>query len=159
MPESTLSLSARSMRSFLLLCSLLLCNGLMVAAQEKVQKLPKEEKGSPAQIRIPQTLSRGEWPGCMRQPWSTLISLSQCLTYTSNHSSKQDMFWEQQLGALLHSVREKSSRSVLGNRHSFFASNLGWGWSQAVRLAADQLFRSCAQQAAPPAAPNPPKAR
>lgn len=46
----------------------------MVAAQEKVQKLPKEEEGSPAQIRIPQTLSRGEWPGRMRQPWSSRIS-------------------------------------------------------------------------------------
>ncbi|XP_068542275.1 anterior gradient protein 3-like [Anas acuta] len=47
------------MHSFPLLCSLILCNGLMVAAQQKVQKPTKEEGGSPAHIRIPQTLSRG----------------------------------------------------------------------------------------------------
>lgn len=48
------------MHIFLLLCSLLLWNGVMVSAQKKIQKLPDEEKESPAQIRTPQTLSRGE---------------------------------------------------------------------------------------------------
>ncbi|XP_062435266.1 anterior gradient protein 3-like [Rhea pennata] len=48
------------MPSFPLLFSILLCNGLMVATQRKVQELPdEEEEKSPAQIRTPQTLSRG----------------------------------------------------------------------------------------------------
>ncbi|XP_074684426.1 anterior gradient protein 3-like [Strix aluco] len=44
------------MHAFPLLCSLLLCNGIMVAPQKQ---LPDEEKESPTQIRTPQTLSRG----------------------------------------------------------------------------------------------------
>ncbi|GAB0191841.1 anterior gradient protein 3-like [Grus japonensis] len=46
------------MHAFPLLCSLLLCNGVTVAAQKKIQKLPDEGEESPAQVQTPQTLSR-----------------------------------------------------------------------------------------------------
>ncbi|XP_009973002.3 anterior gradient protein 3-like [Tyto alba] len=44
------------MHAFPLPCSLLLCNGMMVAAQKQ---LPSEKAESPTQTRTPQTLSRG----------------------------------------------------------------------------------------------------
>ncbi|XP_053900052.1 anterior gradient protein 3-like isoform X1 [Malaclemys terrapin pileata] len=51
------------MHSFQLLCSLLLCNALVVAAQRKLQKVPEqeeqEEEENITRIRMPQTLSRG----------------------------------------------------------------------------------------------------
>ncbi|KAK2526183.1 anterior gradient protein 3 [Columba guinea] len=47
------------MHTFLFLCSLLLCNSLTLAAQRKIQQLRDEEEESPAQVRTPQTLSRG----------------------------------------------------------------------------------------------------
>ncbi|KAM7096785.1 anterior gradient protein 3-like [Ciconia maguari] len=47
------------MHAFPLLCFLLLCNGVMLSVQKKIQKLPDEEKESPAQIQTLQTLSRG----------------------------------------------------------------------------------------------------
>ncbi|XP_075612004.1 anterior gradient protein 3-like [Balearica regulorum gibbericeps] len=47
------------MHAFPLLCSLLLCNDVIVAAQKKIQKLPDEGEESPAQVQTPQTLSRG----------------------------------------------------------------------------------------------------
>ncbi|XP_026509746.1 anterior gradient protein 2 homolog [Terrapene carolina triunguis] len=45
------------MHSFQLLCSLLLCNALVVAAQRKLQKVPEQEENI-TRIRMPQTLSR-----------------------------------------------------------------------------------------------------
>lgn len=68
-------LPARSMHTFLFLCSLLLCNSLTLAAQRKIQQLPDEEEESLAQVQTPQTLSRGEWLGGLRQSWSVPISL------------------------------------------------------------------------------------
>ncbi|XP_009943062.2 anterior gradient protein 3-like [Opisthocomus hoazin] len=47
------------MHAFIFLCSLLLCNGMAVAAHKMIQRLPDEEEESPAWIRTPQTLSRG----------------------------------------------------------------------------------------------------
>ncbi|KAG6925638.1 anterior gradient protein 2 -like protein [Chelydra serpentina] len=47
------------MHSFQSLCSLLLCNALVVAAQRKLQKVPEQEENV-MRIRMPQTLSRGE---------------------------------------------------------------------------------------------------
>uniref|UniRef100_A0A8C8RNX5 Anterior gradient protein 3 n=1 Tax=Pelusios castaneus TaxID=367368 RepID=A0A8C8RNX5_9SAUR len=51
------------MHSFQLLCSLLICNCLVVAAQRKLQKIPEEEEEEEemnfTKIRTPQTLSRG----------------------------------------------------------------------------------------------------
>ncbi|KAM7153930.1 uncharacterized protein RBU57_011671 [Macrochelys suwanniensis] len=46
------------MYSFQSLCSLLLCNALVVAAQ-RLQKVPEQEENV-MRIRMPQTLSRGE---------------------------------------------------------------------------------------------------
>uniref|UniRef100_A0A8B9CED6 Uncharacterized protein n=1 Tax=Anser brachyrhynchus TaxID=132585 RepID=A0A8B9CED6_9AVES len=90
LPESTPSLSARSMHGFPLLCSLLLCNGLMVAAQEKVQKPPKEEEESPAQIRIPQTLSRALRKAFASSPEIQQMAQEDFIMLNLVHSSSDD---------------------------------------------------------------------